>query len=276
MRVTWLFGNGLDLSYGLKTSYHHFYDYLLRKEDEFNLSSNGIFNQLKKDFENHQEDLWSDYEIRLGQLTSNLSENQLEQFETEKIEIDLLLKEHLIEENNNLKLTTEESEQILRKSFSELEHLSKEIDNQKIKILVQKNSNSPLRFRAISFNYTDLVSLLWGEDQNLVSNLRLYGFTFSNSCILELPFYLHGTLDDGEMIVGINDPSQIESEKLRKNTDLQDTLIKSNLLENAGQLHFQHFKDIINQSELICTYGLSLGASDAQYWEVIKQKLLEI
>ena len=39
MRITWLFGNGLDLSYGLKTSYFHFYKYLLELEKNETLTN---------------------------------------------------------------------------------------------------------------------------------------------------------------------------------------------------------------------------------------------
>lgn len=269
MRITWLFGNGLDLAFGLKTSYKDFYEYLLKK----NLQTNTIFSQLKRDYESHREDLWSDYEIRLGQLTSQLSEDQLEQFEKDKVEIDLLLEEYLIEENKRIELQDQNAE-LLKKSFLELERCTREIDVKKIKSLVNYNSNSTLRIEAISFNYTSTVSLLWGSNLNVLQDFKIYGSPSSYTCVLEKPFYLHGALGDGEMIIGVNDATQIDCDRFKDNSDLQAALIKSIMLESAGQLHFEKFVEIINSSELICTYGLSLGATDACYWEEIKKKLL--
>lgn len=269
MRVTWLFGNGLDLSFGLKTSYNSFYAYLIDKD----LQDNIIFSQLKKDFDNHKEYLWSDYEIRLGQLTSNISEDQLDKFKENKIELDLLLKEYLNTENQKLDLE-ENNEQILKTSFSEIERCSRTVDKEKIQKLVNNNPNTSLFIKPISFNYTSTVSLLWGSNPNVLNSFKLYDKPISYGCVLETPFYLHGTLNDGEMIIGVNDSTQIECDKYRNDEDLDSIFIKSNLLESAGQLHFKEFTDIINSTQLICTYGLSLGATDSNYWEVIKKKLL--
>lgn len=71
MRVLWLFGNGLDISLGLKTSYYDFYQFLLTLEVKGLISENNtIYKQLKHDFEHNKQDLWSDYELRLGDLTN--------------------------------------------------------------------------------------------------------------------------------------------------------------------------------------------------------------
>ncbi len=118
MRITWLFGNGLDLSYGLKTSYFHFYKYLLELEKQNLITEeNIIFLQLKHDFEKHKEDLWSDYETRLGELTTLISEQQIEKFENDKIQIDLFLNDYLKNEEKNLKIDENQTQKNINKFF---------------------------------------------------------------------------------------------------------------------------------------------------------------
>ena len=275
MQITWFFGNGLDIGFGLKTRYKDFYEYLLKNEDKKQLESNSIFQQLKKDFENHQEDLWSDYEMRLGQLTENLSENQLEQWRMDKVYMDVLLEEYLAEENKKINIENDHAKEILVKSLSELEKCQRLVDNNKLKTLFQKYAGSNFMFKAISFNYTDTVSLLWENDKDSIHNIKLFGYPDRYYCQLMPPFYVHGKLGDGEMIVGVNDETQINCSKLQNNTILKELLVKTKLIEAAGQLHLTQFRDIVNSSQLLCIYGLSIGATDSCYWEIIKKRLLE-
>lgn len=276
MRITWLFGNGLDLSYGLKTSYFHFYKYLLELEKQNLITEeNIIFLQLKHDFEKHKEDLWSDYETRLGELTTLISEQQIEKFENDKIQIDLFLNDYLKNEEKNLKIDENQTQKILTNSFNQIIKCSRLVDNNQINELIRVNSQSHFKFTAISFNYTKTVSILWGNNPNLLNDFKLNGYPTSYSSILEIPFYLHGTLEDGQMIIGVNDFSQIKNEELKNSTELSDALFKSSLLNQAGQLHLEQFTSLINETEIICTYGLSIGRTDAYYWKIIKERLLK-
>ena len=114
MRITYLFGNGLDLSFGLNTSYYDFYKFLEEKaEKDEKLKSNFIYNQLIKDIENHKEDLWMNYESRLGTLTSQVSIEDIPKFNVDKIELDLYLKDYLINEEKKLLLDNNKVPKIL-------------------------------------------------------------------------------------------------------------------------------------------------------------------
>lgn len=94
-------------------------------------------------------------------------------------------------------------------------------------------------------------------------------------CEIKPPLYIHGTLTDGEMIIGVNDSSQIKNKELSENEEIQSCFIKQKLLEDAGQLKETKFRNIINNSLIICTYGLSLGSTDSIYWEIIKDRLVK-
>ena len=276
MRVLWLFGNGLDISLGLKTSYYDFYQFLLTLEDEGWISENNIiYKQLKHDFEHKKQDLWSDYELRLGSLTNQISEEDIIRFTDDKIEIDLLLIDYLKSEEQRLNIDKDKIYEILTNSFSEIVNCSRRIDNDIVMKLIESNYNSNFYFKAISFNYTKTVSLLWSEELKELKNFRIKDYpNTDHSCLLESPFYLHGTLDDGEMIIGVNDTSQIINSKLKDNEELGDVLIKTNLLNNAGQLHFEEFCNNVKNSDIICLYGLSVGKTDSCYWNFLKNRLV--
>ena len=276
MRVLWLFGNGLDISLGLKTSYYDFYQFLLTLEVKGLISENNIiYKQLKCDFEHNKQDLWSDYELRLGDLTNQISEEDIKRFTDDKIEIDLLLSDYLKSEEQKLNIDKDKVYGVLTNSFSEIANCSRRVDNDAVMQLLATSHYSNFNFKAISFNYTKTVSSLWCENLKELKNFRIKDYpSTSYSCLLDRPFYLHGTLDDGEMIIGVNDTSQIINSNLKDNEELGDVLIKTNLLNNAGQLHFEEFCNNVRNSDIICLYGLSVGKTDSCYWNFLKNRLV--
>lgn len=273
MLITWLFGNGLDLSFGLKTSYYDFYEYLKQNENE--IQNNLIYKQLRNDIDNHKLDLWNDYELRLGEITECISEDAITKFRDDKIEVDILLNRYLLEAEKALNIDENKVGKILSKSFAETGKCERETDKEIVKIILDQNANSSFHFKAISFNYTKTVALLWKEKNDEIRKLKINECPKSSySCVLEQPFYVHGTLEDAKMIVGVNDSSQIRNEVF-KNCDSSDNMLtKSNLQKLAGQQNRENYQNIINKSSLICIYGLSIGETDKFYWEVIKHRLI--
>lgn len=59
--VTFIIGNGLDLSLGLRTTYKDFYKYVIAKKPKTN---NRIYAAINDDPES-----WGDFEARLGEYT---------------------------------------------------------------------------------------------------------------------------------------------------------------------------------------------------------------
>lgn len=273
MVITWLFGNGLDLSFGLKTNYCDFYEYLRQNENK--IQNNLIYKQLNNDIKDNKIELWADYELRLGEITECIPKDEIAKFKEDKINIDILLNDYLLEAEKHLNIGESEDSEILAKLFTEIGNCEKETDKEVVKMLLKENVNPSFRFEAISFNYTKTVSLLWNDDNNKIKNLKINEYlNHSYSCVLEQPFYVHGTLENGKMIIGVNDQSQIYNELLRDCSSSNDVLTKSNLHKIAGQQNLEKYQNIINKSSLICVYGLSLGETDKYYWEVIKRRLI--
>lgn len=277
MRITYLFGNGLDLSFGLKTSYFDFYKFLEEKsKNDDELNDNLIYKQLIKDIEDHKLDLWADYEFRLGNLTPHISIENVQKFNEDKILLDLYLREHLINEEKKLNLDKEKVPKILENSFTQITKCYKdEKDSKKIIALFNEFRGSNMRIGAISFNYTKTVSLLWDDNSNWNVKFKINNYPISGyQCLLDNAFYVHGTLNDGRMVIGVDNNSQITNTDLCDNSQIHQALLKSELLNMSGQLHLEKFKTTIDNSEMICIYGLSIGSTDSYYWKIIKQRLL--
>lgn len=276
MHITYLFGNGLDLAWGLKTSYMDFYNYLdvLSKDDE-SLKNNLIYSKLLEDKNNHKIELWSDYEKRLGEITTIVTDDNKQKFEDDKMQLDLLLQNYLRIEESKIEMNSDESLNIIKGSFIELVQCHRPSDSNLIVNILKQHPSQPFYFDIISFNYTNTISLMFNHKENAISTLKIAQYpNGSYNSHLQNPFYLHGTLDDGQMIIGIDNNEQIANVSLR-NDDFSYLMIKTNLLEESGYLHLEKFTQTINGSNVICIYGLSVGATDSTYWEIIKKRLLE-
>ena len=67
--------------------------------------------------------------------------------------------------------------------------------------------------------------------------------------------HIHGTLDDNEMLIGVNDETQIENAELLDNEYLKWVMIKPYLNIAIDQRKTERAKEIINKSGIICLYG---------------------
>ncbi len=276
MQITWLFGNGLDLSLGLKTRYTDFYKHLLLNEDKLNLTENVIFKKLKEDFEDGKEYLWVDYEKQLGNLLKDVNEEQKNRFILDKVKLDLCLRDYLVLASSNFQVSQEESKNIVLNAILDITRDKKEVEREKIRNLLNRYAHGDIIINAVSFNYTNTLSQVWDNNLQSMKDVKFFR-TFpsvGNKVILNKVFYLHGTLDNGEMIIGVNDSSQLANGKLQNDNQVNQALVKKSLLETAGQLNIDKFIKMINASTIICLFGLSIGETDKMYWEYIKKRML--
>lgn len=276
MQITWLLGNGFDKSFGLKTDYMDFYNYLINNESTLNIKDNIIYKKIKDDIENSKNDEWKDYELKLGKMTKDVNESDIEKFVSDKLDLDDCLRlflKNITEEN--VKFTDEQVLNILSKSLQDITKDDKETERKKIDSILQSHRNEPFRISSISFNYTNTVSMIFMET-NEIKKIKIdkkpdHPYTI----IISNPFYIHGTLDNFEMIVGVGHKKQIANELFLKNETVQNAFLKQRLLDIAGQNNFRKYTDIIFKSNIICLFGLSIGPTDLAYWEEIKKVLIK-
>lgn len=64
MKITYLIGNGFDISMGLKTSYSDFYHHIKKNKDEEQIKNNCLYRNIDANV-----DLWKDFETAMGLYT---------------------------------------------------------------------------------------------------------------------------------------------------------------------------------------------------------------
>ena len=74
-------------------------------------------------------------------------------------------------------------------------------------------------------------------------------------------FHVHGTVEK-EAILGVNDISQIENEYLRSEMIFKTIFVKKNANASLGQQKTLIAQKMIDDSYIICIFGMSIGATD--------------
>lgn len=257
MNLTIIYGNGFDKNLGLNTTYPDFYKWL---SDNQKRDSDEIYCNIKE-----KPDNWSDLELALGKYTFD-NEIHPEKFEESY--------ENLIEDLNEYLLLEQEklgTELSIEKSISELffnieSNLRKTGQNKNANIVSDYMSHhTDVNF--VTFNYTTIVEKTRTREQFYIAkkgtNLNVRLFT---------PIHVHGTLNSS-MVLGVNDETQFKSEIFDNN--FPEFFIKNkNLTGHVNSTQFEEAMGVIDNSNIIFLFGVSLGETDKVYWEKISNWLL--
>lgn len=271
VNITFFIGNGFDLNLGLKTRYKDFYKYFKENVRRSNIIRGWI---------NEKDILWSDLEKALGQSLSSINRGNLEQFYDDKDEMDDLLIDYLQEEQE--KYSYEDEENIKKELIASLDNfdinLSK-ADKQRIYRVKQRHAFNGVMYNFVVFNYTNcvdrIVEIQKKEDSVISTHTYFYDASQYNSdSKLGEIYHIHGTVNE-EMILGVNDESQINNEFLKQEEIFCDSFIKSYMNKMIGQQKTEEVQDLINNSEIICLFGMSIGETDKLWWEKIVDWLVE-
>lgn len=257
MNITFLIGNGFDLHLGLKTSFSDFYDvYIKRNESNPNPIIRDFCAVLKNDCDkNGRYQDWSDFETAFPKyvkctedirtILSDFSQKfyvYLKRLEANIVSIDQSMTENFM--------------RFVLESYKKIE-LPSELKN--IGNLIKDSSEFTYNF--VNFNYTNTLQIL----KNSIDDFH-FDNNILSSDISEL--HIHGSINES-IIIGIDDVSQLLFDSSRE-YGIGRYCVKSEINDLMGNDNEELFSKIINQSDLIYIYGLSLGESDRS-----RRKLIE-
>ena len=263
MQILYLIGNGFDINLNMKTRYTDFYKYYKRK-----ISKNEVIIKLKSKIEEEKEKVsnWSDLEFSLGEYTSKLK--SYEEFEI--IYDDLLEKfgDYLqkIEDKTDWKLS---NINLLKEylCYPERSLMQREInDLNKFKNLFKINQ---WEIDIVTFNYTRSIERLLDEN---FKNINIGKHHNGTDIRLKNVLHIHGDLKN--MVLGVNDISQLENKDFHSNNKILKAFIKPFNNRRQGHTIDDFLERKISQSNLICIFGSSLGETDKIWWEKIGKHLL--
>lgn len=85
--------------------------------------------------------------------------------------------------------------------------------------------------------------------------------------------HIHQSLSDDEVIVGVNDISQIANELFHDKTS-ENILVKPVINRLLRSLVDEECLAMISRADLFCIFGASIGETDSMWWEAIGKRLL--
>ena len=272
MNITYLIGNGFDIKLGLRNRYIDFYKAYVAKPAKSDPQVIKTFKSEINDFikeETHKEDKeidWRDLEVALGKYTSKVP---MEEFETLYFDIIENLKTYLTGEYEYFDVRYYEPE-LFQKYLADpvtgfFNH------NQEKAISHFMNSFSgEIIIDVINFNYTPTIEQLSGfEGQELPIGKSVSGRPVK----LRSVRHIHQSLADEDILVGVNDASQIANPDYSKNVDVCELLVKPNTNRVLGTGIDADCESIIDNTNLFVLFGTSAGITDSKWWSQICNRL---
>lgn len=257
MNITFLIGNGFDINLGLPTKYIEFLKYHNSKN-----YSDMISKSIRDDLA-----LWSDVELELGAFTKDVSVEDIEAFLDAKDNLDRSLIEYL----NSIC-----SQYIIQFENGGIEEFRDKIvgfgkefnrtDRDNLSSLIY-NTREPINYQFITFNYTHYLDVIVNNAKKLspFNNHSANGLSVTDA--IQEPIHIHGQLGT-DMIFGVNDHSQLDC-SVDVEEQLSEYMIKNTLNRAVGEKKVSRTEEIIDKSEYICVYGMSLGKTDLMWWKYL-------
>ena len=280
MNVLYLIGNGFDLRLGLPTHYKDFLKYYKGQSPELGADRRQQEETIKKykerffaemaEREERGEEQWKDLEIALGEFTTAFGDD-VEAFRSFYYDLNNSLEVYL-SQFKDINPLDEEVETLYKDLVYPYQYLNEKtrgyLHSQTIR------SGDFWDISAITFNYTSSFEQLC--DSILKNDTFNYPEEHNGQPILYRGIkHVHGKLDDGGILLGVDHDEQIANELFRQNEDIRDLLIKPQSNEERGELVDEECLQLIENADLICLFGLSLGPTDQMWWTAIKKRFLD-
>ena len=272
MNITFLIGNGFDIGLGLKTGYKDFYNYFINSPEA---EDNMIRRQIEKDKLANKYDKWSDLEFALGEYTKEVCEDTYENFANDKINLDKLLANYIKEEREKFIFENGNLREFVIDALDQIRNWESKKESELVKRIFDTYKNEQFYYQSINFNYTDCFDCFFEAVKVGNANIGTHYAENGTSQLETIKdiLHIHGELDGKEMILGVNDETQIKNIELLESTDIRELLIKADLNSMIGQGKIEEARRIIDKSGIICLYGVSLGDTDKMWWKYIGEWL---
>ena len=269
MNTTYIIGNGFDINLGLHTQYEDFYKwYVALPSEKDPLVVKNFKKEINKYIGKKSSIDWSDLEVALGVYTTRV---HLNEFHYLYFDIVDNLKKYLIEEYDRFDIKK-------YKSATFKWHLVNPIVNNfnvaRKRILAAFRDKFIVGseiINVVSFNYTRSIEDIIGYKGKEMEWMDDYSGRSIKFCHL---YHIHRTLSEQNILVGVNDSSQIGNGAYRQNLDVCDYLVKPSANQVLNDYLDIKCESLINETNLFVLYGTSVGMTDKRWWKLIAERLI--
>lgn len=254
MNITFFIGNGFDINLGLKTKYTDFLSEYVKKDHEGSLPK-----EIKREFAT-----WADLEKQLGVYAGNVSEKEALRFNEEKEALEDDLIEYLRFACLKDIVVSQEGISEFKQMVTDFQKYLPSVEQEHYRNIIS-GIREVICYRFIDFNYTAYLDKIVDE----AKKVKPFGKHIANGGNYEdeirIPVHVHGELYD-ELVLGVNDSSQIGDGKNEAPPQIADYLIKSHVNDKLGNQKIKQVQGIIDNSAYVCVFGMSLGITDKDWW----------
>lgn len=259
MNITFLIGNGFDINLGLKTQ---FCDFL----EEYKKPCLGD-SEIKTYFKQvvlQDEALWSNAELAFGESTALFMEQGFTDADFSECHTDFCNKlgKYLEKQESRINFSQTDVYDVFGATILGITKGLNVGAAEKIRNMI----NSPKEqvvFNFITFNYTRVIDKFFTtmKAPNIFLSSSNSKKTYKGRMV-----HLHGYTNT-DMMLGVNDESQIKAPQLFKDKYFKIQLIKPIFNQMNGSSVDDISLKLINNSDVIYIYGMSLGDTDAVWWK---------
>ena len=272
MFFSFLIGNGFDLACGLKTSYTEFLEYYVNepnKNDNIKFFKNNIARDIST---------WADAEYAFGQYTKKYSSGEVAIFQECRDDFITQLVEYLGKQERRIDGMLIEAAQ--SDFLNGLVKFDNSLTDDSTETLINLYDNSDFDERiinVITFNYTNVFEKLI-EAVNIQDESDIMSFTpllngNHSTDVLGDFIHIHGKRSKPPVIFGVDNESQIANEELKAMSKFARSMIKPELNNGLHKNLVRRCLKILDNSTIICIYGMSIGLTDTFWWKVIVEWL---
>ena len=264
MNITFLVGNGFDIRMGIASAYKKVEAHYVGID-----KTDPVLVEFQHSLKNDGE-YWSNFESAIGQYTGEFQEDGQADFQhclndfTEELILYLQKEESKID----YELCSAEIKKEFTRSFSNYDADIRPKYRNNLNSIINKHGG--VSFRFISFNYTHILDqcLKQAFTKDTVVGKHVLGGTSYSHSVNGAVYHIHGALP-GPIITGVDNSNQIMNKKWAEDRRFLQKLAKPAINDRAGSLIDENVLRLINESNIICVYGMSLGDTDQTWWKHI-------
>lgn len=273
MNMLYLIGNGFDLNLGLPTRYSDFLEYYFKHAplnhkatSQESIRIQEYKDLFKKTIENNAGDhQWKDLEIALGIFSSQFKNP--EHFIEFYTDLNLSLINYL-KQIPQIDPTENDKNKFFLDFIIPTSYLTAR-ERQEIHRKVPGNKDSYIN--VVSFNYTSTFETL---SKGVLEKDSPYWPPYVTDITYLGVTHIHGSLEENSILLGVDNTKQIDNADFKDNEDVTDLLVKPQGNISIGSMVDHTCHGLISKADLICLFGLSLGATDQTWWEDIKERFV--
>ena len=265
MNITFLFGNGFDIRVGLESSFETIIESYCKTE-----STSENISKFKKAMQDNPK-LWSDFEMQMGKYTAEYGPNDRTEYDDCINDFTVYFVKYLTAEESSVDYSNNQThivtafKRFLLYFFSELTPRYLNMINNKI-----INTPETVTYNIISFNYTHILDKcieLAFQDNDIVGNHSCRSIKYDHK-INKKVYHIHGELP-GPIIMGLDSKKQIANKAWSETDHFCDRYVKPTTNIRYGSMIDDEITTLINNSSIICIFGMSLGETDGLWWRTI-------